>query len=188
MDKRVEIQKTNLDGRAAERHTCFNDDGDKIVEIFAEEERPLKLEKRIIQKHKNVIAEERTEYIKDGEIIEVEVKSINPPVQMQLREHIGVADHSKLFSGEYVTKQELGPVVSEAVVTGIAQLLDNIEINQQSVKEEVTAPMAETPIFTAQQQIAERVGIKADNDLTLNMIFALLIIAQLGFGFWVFFM
>lgn len=178
-----------LDGRYAERHTSSHPNG-TLVEIFAEEKRPLLLEKRIIQTHKNVMSEERIEYIKNGEIVEVEVKSINSanPATMQLTEHIGMVDHAKVIDGEYVTKKELGPVISDAVITGIASLLEGVEIVQnKSIG--LTQQKSTTPIqLSAQQQIAERVDKKSDNDGTVNMVLFGLIVCQLAFGYWVFFM
>lgn len=188
MDK-VHVEKTMLDGRLAERHTSFNKDGDKIVEIFAEEKRPLHLEKRVIQKHKQIVAEERTEYVRDGEVVEVEVKAVDAPVQMQMREHLGVVDHAKFVDGDYVKKSELGPVVTDAVVTGVATLMENFEFAPQSVQAPaMVAPIAAPPVYQAQQQIAERVSMTADNDKLVNWVLIGLIVAQLGFGFWVFFM
>jgi hypothetical protein len=186
VDKQVEIEKTMLDGRYAERHTSYVANSEScpsgtIVEIFAEEKRPLHLEKRIIQTHKNIVSEERIEYIKDGEIVEVEVKSLDPTANatMQIKEHIGIADHAKFIDGEYVTKKELGPVISDAVVAGIASLLENVEVVQQKI---------EPSQFTAQKQIAERMEQKKGNDTVVNMVLLCLIICQLAFGFWVFFM
>jgi len=187
MDKQVEVEKTMLDGRYAERHTSYIANSEScpsgtIVEIFAEEKRPLHLEKRIIQTHKNIVSEERIEYIKDGEIVEVEVKSLDPTANttMQIKEHIGIADHAKIVDGEYVTKKELGPVISDAVVAGIASLLESVEVTHQKIDPQTQ--------FTAQKQIAERVEQNKGNDKIINAVLLCLIICQLGFGFWVFFM
>jgi hypothetical protein len=37
------------DGRRAERHITLDANGNEVIEIFAEEKRPLKLEKRIVR-------------------------------------------------------------------------------------------------------------------------------------------
>ena len=177
MDK-VEIERTILDGRVAERHVKFNEDGDKIVEVFAEDKRPLKLEKRIVQKHKNIVSEERTEYIKDGEIVEVEVKAVDANVKMELREHIGTADHAVTVDGQYATKQD----VAAAVVAGITEFVDSMEVE--------TVRAQSMPVMSAAEQIEQRIEKKEtkSSDSSLNMIMGLLIFAQLAFGFYLFFM
>jgi len=179
----VEIERTILDGRAAERHTYFNGEDEKVTEIFAEEKRPLNLEKRVIQKYKKVVAEERTEMVKDGEIVEVEVKSIDPGVQMQIRERIGVADHAYTVDGQYATKQD----VAEAVIEGVKVLVDSME-NYEPVE----AQHYHGPVMSAAEQIEQRVGSKeaknANNDMAINVVMGVLILAQLAFGFYVFFM
>lgn len=188
----VDIEQTTFDGRMAERHTSFNDDGDKVVEIFAEEKRPLHLEKRIVQKHKNVLAEERVEHVRDGEIVEVEVRSLEPETRLQMREHLGIAEHYATDNKQYVTKQELcpelGPAISEAVVTGIQTMMENIDFSE----EDDHAMHMHQPIMSAAAQVQQRVKEgetkSGGTDSVVNMVLAVLIMLQLAFGFWVFFM
>ena len=75
MDK-VKIERTTLDGRVAERHVSYDENGNKVVEIFEEDKRPLHLSKRITQEHKEIVAKETTEYVKNGEVVEVEVEVV----------------------------------------------------------------------------------------------------------------
>ncbi len=180
MDK-VEIERTILDGRVAERHTSFNENGDKIVEIFAEDKRPLHLEKRIVQKHKNIVSEERTEYVKNGEIVEVEVKAVDSGAKMQLREHIGVADHASVADGHYVTKHD----VAEAVVAGITTLMDSMEV--EALKDRA-GHSVQSPTMSALQMTEQHIEEKKETNATTIMIMSMLVMAQLAFAFYVFFM
>lgn len=183
MDKKnVEIEKTMLiDGRLAERHVSYDENGNKIIEIFTEEKKPLHLEKRIIQKHKEILAEEIIENVKDGVVIEREVLSVEPPAQMKVVEHVGVVDHAKTVDGDYMTKKE----VSEAIIAGIASLLENMPQNNlkaQEVEKQVFMPMAE-------KKLADRVEAKSEtNNSMLNVVLGVLIVAQLGAVYWAFFM
>lgn len=183
MDK-VEIERTILDGRVAERHTSFNEDGDKIVEIFAEDKRPLHLEKRIVQKHKNIVAEERTEYVKNGEIVEVEVKALDSGAPLQVQEHLGIADHASVMDGQYATKHD----VKDAVIAGIHELVDSMDFEPAPVQAMAVPMHQPAPIMSAAEQIGQRVETKKSSDNAVNMLMIGLILAQLAFGFYVFFM
>lgn len=168
------IEKTMLDGRLVERHTSFNEDGDKIIEIFTEEKRPLHLEKRIVQKHKQVLAEECVEHIQGGEVIEREVRSIEPPKAMQVKEHIALAEHPRVIDGEYVSKQDIGPVVMETVLA---------LLNQQKIE-------SKPATFSAQQMLADRVEEtnSADNNKNITVIaMVVLIVIQLAACYFYFF-
>ncbi len=180
VDKNVEIEKTIVDGRLAERHVSYNENGDKIVEIFTEEKRPLHLEKRIVQKYKQIVAEEIIENVKDGNVIEREVLSVEPPAQLKVVEHVGMADHAKLINSEYATKKD----VTDAVVAAVASLLGNVEVKSASVDkvpEKTFVPVAE-------KKLAERVAEKPATDSSVNIVLVALIALQAGAVYWVFFM
>ena len=71
MDNLPKIERFTLeDGRIAERHTTTNEAGETVVEVFVEEKKPLKLEKRVTEKRKDILAEKIVETIKDGEVVE----------------------------------------------------------------------------------------------------------------------
>ena len=116
------------DGRACEQHTTHSADGrERVVEYYAEEARPKKLEKRVIEKTKDIIYERQIETIdpSTGQVVDVKVESTDPIVKTELREHIALADKS-VGSSNYVTKQELQDVVVSSVsaaVEGIVQQL-----------------------------------------------------------------
>ena len=127
-NKNVMVEKLTLgDGRRAEQHVMHNSDGDEIVEVFAEEARPLKLEERIIRKHKTIVSEERVEKVRDGEVVHFEIKSRDPVVPLQVVQRVGVADHAKIVDGDYVRKEEIGALVADAVVAGMSAMMDSYE-------------------------------------------------------------
>lgn len=173
--KRVETI-TLSDGRHAERHVTEDENGNEIVEVFAEERRPLKLEERIIREHKRVVAKEIHEKIKDGEVAHVEVRSLEPEVPLQVRERIGVADHAKIVDGDYVRKDEIGQLVADGVVAGVEALMENMG----PVVHEKPEAKPE-PFFNAQSIIEKNVAEKKKSDVLVNAVLAVILVAQLGF-------
>lgn len=141
------------DGRRAERHVSYDADGNEVVEVFAEEKRPVKLEKRITRKHKDIVAEEITEMVKDGEIAHREVRSLEPQNPLQIVERIGVANHSKVVDGDYVRKDEVGKIVSDAVVEGVSALME-------SMNQPIMENNSHEPLFNAQSQVEMNVEEK----------------------------
>ena len=179
-DETDEIKVEELvlgDGRRAERHTSTDEAGNEVVELFAEEKRPLKLEKRIARKMKNIVAEETVETIKDGEVAHREVKSLEPKTPMQVVERIGVADHGKIVDGDYVRKDEIGKLVSDAVVDGVSALMESKAFTYQP---EASVP-SPTPIFRAQSEVAQNVEEKKKSDGIVNLIMVGIIVLQLAF-------
>lgn len=179
MDKTNKIERFTLeDGRKAERHISTNESGEKVIEIFVEEQRPLKLEKRITEKRKEILAEQKVETIQNGEIVDVQSSSVDPHVKMQLREHIAKADNAELHSCGYVSKKELGPVVADAVVAGISALLEkNDTVKEHSFK-------ATAPVVKAQNIVEERVEQQKKNDLITYIVLGVIVIVQVAvFGF-----
>lgn len=104
------------DGRWAERRIFTEENGDKLVELWAEEPRDLKLENRVVEKHSTitVISERKTEKVNaEGEIYDVKIESINPKEDIRLVEHIGLA--TKENTSKFATKEELKEVVIAAI-------------------------------------------------------------------------
>lgn len=165
----VEVKQLILDdGRKAERRVSHDEAGNEVVEIFAEERRPLKIEKRIIREHKNVIAKETHETIRDGEISHVEVRSLEPNVPLQIRERIGLADHHKIVDGDYVRKDEIGKIVADSVVAGISALMENME------------PVPNNKMMFSAQSVVEQNVAEKNNNL-VNVIMITILVAQLAF-------
>jgi len=176
------------DGRHAERHVSYDDDGNEVVEIFAEEKRPLKLEKRIVKEHKQVVARETHETIRDGEVVHQEVKSGDPEVPLQVRERIGVADHAKVVDGDYVRKDEIEKLVTNGVVAGVEALMENLEPVIVPKEEQyvpapapVYEPAPQEPLFKAQSVVEKNVAEKKKNDSMINIVLGVILVAQLGF-------
>ena len=168
MDNLPKIERFTLeDGRIAERHTTTNEAGETVVEVFVEEKKPLKLEKRVTEKRKDILAEKIVETIKDGEVVERQVHSIDSGVKMELREHLGVADDVNALN--YVSKKEL----ADAIVAGVKAAMDNNPIAAQSI--------IVTKAQQTQQAIEGRVTAQADvskkNYITCGIIIALEIAA-----------
>jgi hypothetical protein len=174
--KRVETI-TLSDGRRAERHITQDESGNEVVEVFAEELRPLKLEERIIREHKRVIAKETHEKIKDGEVALQEVRSFDTDVPLQVRERIGLADHAKIVDGDYVRKDEISQLVADAVVNGVEALMENMG----PVVHEKEQPAQPQPMLNAQSIIEKNVEDKKKGDSVVNAVLAVILIAQLAF-------
>jgi len=171
--KRVETI-TLSDGRHAERHVTEDENGNEVVEVFAEERRPLKLEERIVREHKRVVAKEIHETIRDGEVSHVEVRSLEPEVPLQVRERLGTADHAKIVDGDYVRKDEIGKLVADGVVAGVEALMENMA----PVVHEKPEP---EPFFNAQTIVEKNVAEKKKSDVVVNAVLAVILVAQLGF-------
>lgn len=196
------VEKITLpDGRRAERHVFINDDDNEVVEVFAEESRPLKLEERILRERKKIVAKETREVIKDGEVSEVEVRSLEPEVPLQVRERIGVAEHAKIVDGDYVRKDEIAQIVADSVVAGVEALMENmepvVEPRDDMIEEEVyEEPVVEKrreqsrePYFKAQAQevVEKNVADKKQKDAMLNVVLGVILVAQMAFFGYMFF-
>lgn len=175
MDNKVTktVEKFTLeDGRMAERHITLNDAGEKVVEVFVQEKLPLKLEKRVTEKKKEVVHEQKIETIKDGEVVDVKVLSTEPVVKMELREHIAVAGKSEIGTLNYATKKELVDIVTQAVVAGV------IASKPVASAPTTTAPK---PLFRAQSVVEENVAAKKKNDGLWIGVMVVALIAQAAF-------
>lgn len=175
----VKVQMMTLeDGRRAERHITHDEAGNEIIEIFTEDKRPLKLEKRIVKEHKVVVAKETHQTIQDGEVAQVEVLSMEPEVPLQVRERLGVAEHSKIVDGDYVRKDEIGKLVADGVVAGMQALMEHWE----------PAPDEEHKIVpSAQATVENNVADKKKNDSVINTVMIVILVAQLAFFGYMFF-
>jgi hypothetical protein len=185
----VRVEQVRLpDGRRAERHINKDEQGNEVVEIFAEEQRPLKLEERIVREHKRIVAKETREIIRDGEVAHVEVRTLEPEVPLQIRERIGVAEHSKVVDGDYVRKEEIGQLVADGVVAGVEALMENMEPAAAPAEEyEVEEPVVEKPIFNAQSVVEKNVSEKKKSDGLVNGVLAVILVAQVAFFGYMFF-
>lgn len=185
----VRVQSLNLDdGRRAERHEFCDENGNEVIEIFAEEKRPLKLEKRIIREHKEVVAKETYQTVQDGAVVKEEVKAGDPEPELKIVERLGVVDHAKLVDGDYVRKEEIGKLVADSVLAGMQALMEHWE---PAVEEAPEAPpvaaMAARPM-NAQALVEKNVDEKAKDNNALNWVMGIILAAQLTFFGYMFFM
>jgi len=125
------------DGRRAERRIYIDDQGDEVTEMHIEPKCNLVLEKRIINKKKEMLAEQRIETIRDGEVVDVEVHSTNlKPIDLL----------------PYVTKEELAEALKEILAPLKPKDVDSLKSSQPS-----SEFLEVKPLFTAQSMVAERV-------------------------------
>jgi len=114
------------DGRRAERrvteNTSENGQSERVVELHVEDERPLKLQQRVVEKSKPIVYERKVETLdpKTGSVVEQRVESIEPRVQMQLVEHIASASTVAAQSIQddcdcHVTKDEMIETIVAAI-------------------------------------------------------------------------
>jgi len=191
-DKHVKVESVTLDdGRRAERHVTYNEDGHEVlVEVFAEEKRPLKLEKRVTREMKNIVSKEIHETIKDGEVAYQEVRSLEPDVPLQVRSRVGLVDHHKIVDGDYVRKDEIDKLIADGVVAGVTALMEHMEpvAQQKVVQQPEPVRAAPQPVFRAQEVVERNVEEKKKGDMTVNIIMGVIIIAQIAFFGYIFLM
>jgi hypothetical protein len=172
----LQVQKLTLDdGRVAERHVSTDEAGNEIIEIFAEEKRPLKLEKRVKREYKTVVAKETHEMVRDGEVTHVEVHSGEPEVPLKLQERIATVDHAQVVNGDYVRKDEIGRIVADSVVAGVSTLMANMEV----------AATYRWLLQSCEPLLLENnVADKQKTDNTLNIVLFVILAAQIAFVAW----
>lgn len=185
----VRVEQVRLpDGRHAERHINKDELGNEVVEIFAEEQRSLKLEERIVREHKLIVAKETRETIRDGEVTHVEVRTLEPEVPLQIRERIGVAEHGKVVNGDYVRKEEIGQLVVDGVVAGVEALMESMELTApDSIEEQVDEQVEKQPVFSAQSIVEKNVSEKK-GDGVVNGVLIVILLSQVAFFSYMFFM
>lgn len=134
------------DGRRAERRVTENksDNGqsERVVELHVEDERPLRLQQRVVEKSKPIVYERKVETLdpKTGSVVEQRVESIEPKVQMQLVEHIASASTVAAQSVEddcdcHVTKDEM----IDTIVAAIKATRENAPVREVPAAPQVRA-------------------------------------------------
>ena len=126
MDENIKVEKWTLeDGRRAERRVTENQgadgQGEKVVELFVEDERPLKLQQRVVEKTKPVICERKIETIDPatGNVIEQKVESLEPKVPLQVVDHIKVAQAPAAVVAQSVANEGDRPVTKQEMIDAI---------------------------------------------------------------------
>jgi predicted transcriptional regulator len=183
MDDFEDVERWVLDdGRRVEKRiTEVKDEdgqGERTIELHIEDERPLRLQKRVKEKTKPFVFERTIETldVKTGQVVEQKVESIDPKVQMQLVEHISTnAPAVSVLNVEndcHVTKEEM----IEAIVAAVKAVKDqpsdfSNKLNSLGIADEI-------------QSRAEVSGYSASDKILLGIIAAQII----GLCYIVFFM
>jgi len=172
------------DGRHAERHVT--DDGEtRVVELHAEPKRDKLLEKRIVEKRRNVICERTIESVdpSTGEVVEQLVESIDPPEsRMQLVKHIALEQQGVSALGVKkedcsVTREEL----IDAVVSAVRAIKEheNVEPPQQPAPKAVKAQSV-PQVSAYQELVGERVLQSQQKTPAMNLTLLMIIAAQVA--------
>jgi hypothetical protein len=111
------------DGRRAERRVMEsiseNGQSERIVELHVEDERPLKLQQRVVEKSKPIVYERKVETMdpQTGSVVDQKVESIEPKVQMHLVEHVVSSNVSTQSVSDNcpITKDEMIETIIAAI-------------------------------------------------------------------------
>jgi hypothetical protein len=189
----LKTEKWTLDdGRRAERRVIENSSNDgqteRVIELHVEDERPLKLQQRVVEKAKPIIFERKIETLdpNTGTVLEQKVESIDPKVSMHLVEHIACSSKVSAQSVEddcHVTKQEM----IDTIIAAIKASRETQPINQ-------IPQAASSNNFTSQLNtlgLANEVAGRVDDkqiSLTEKVLLGIVALQILGLGYLLFFM
>lgn len=177
------VEKWTLeDGRKAEKrvHETVNTSeltSEKVVELHMEDERPLKLKQRVIEKTKPVIYERKIETLDaHGNVVEVKVESSEPKVQMQLVEHIAVGTTMAAHGCKAACKKQAS-LTKEDLAEAIAQA-----IKSANPKDE-----CKVKSLGIASKIAEQVEGESKSDNTVNnILIGVIVVLTIGLGYMLF--
>jgi len=205
MDENIKVEKWTLeDGRRAERRVTIqkdeNNQDEKIVELFVEDERPLRLQQRVVEKTKPVIFERKIETVDPitGNVIEQKIESLEPKVPLQLVDHIRVAQAPAMaVAAQSVGNEGDRPVTKQEMIDAIvAAIKANREVAHSAP---LNSPAASVKVEKSVKKInslgiAEELEKAAAEPAKSNMsntdkILLVVIAAQvIGLGYILFFM
>ncbi len=192
------IEKYSLhDGRRAERRVFETKDGNEaevVTEIYVEEERPLRLSERVLEKKRPFVYERVIETVdQDGNIVEQKTESTDPVTRMHLVDHIGLAAndvHAQSYSDDdcdcNVTKEEM----IEAIIAGVrAARSDDHQHVAPPVRREAR-PSGEIRSLGLAETIAERQGDapQAEYSTTDKVLIGVIAAMVVGLVYVIFFM
>lgn len=188
----IKIERIRLeDGRHAERHVKTGEN-ERVVELHCEPERPLLLSQRLIEKTKPVVVERTVETIKDGEVVDRKIESLDPHVKMELRSHISkvktlaqkAADDARHADpNAKVTRDELRDAILAAVKAVKADTPEFVE-EPQPVRKFAAAPR----VFKAEQEVANRVDALEKPSWKTVGLWAIVVAQAAGLGYLLFMM
>lgn len=186
MDNNTEmmrVEKVTLeDGRIAERRKFRNEEGDEVVEVYVEPKKPLKLDKRVINKHREILAEQRIQTIRNGQVVDEEVHSIEPEVRLEKRAHIQ-SENEKYEDGEYITKRDLAEAMSE-IMREVKKDADCAADDRPLFSQQKSMYPTE-PVVSAQSIVEKNVEDKKKKDINSLILYSLIAVGQVGLLLWV---
>jgi hypothetical protein len=197
MDDNVKVEKWTLeDGRRAEKRVTeikdANGQSEKIIELHVEDERPLRLQQRIVEKSKPIVYERKLETvdIKTGSVIEQKVESIESRVPMQVVEHIGtyaaVSAQGAKDADKPVTRQELIDAIAAAFRMNASA---KSEVRMDKVASKVEAPKKVVKSLGLAEEFEKMSVPQKDGMSMMDKILLCVIAAQVvGLGYILFFM
>lgn len=198
------IEKWTLDdGRRAERrvteNTSENGQSERVVELHVEDERPLKLQQRVIEKSKPIVYERKVETLdtKTGNVVEQRVESIEPKVQMQLVEHIACANSVSAQSVKdddcdcHVTKEEMiDTIVAAMKAMAVSTPAREVPVQPQVVRAQSLPTSSNFANGLNSLGLADEIGGRVDKGMSMmDKVLIGVIIAQVaGLAYIMFFM
>lgn len=163
MDDKIKVEKWTLeDGRRAERRVTeqqsADGQGEKVVELFVEDERPLKLQQRVVEKTKPVICERKIETIDPvtGNVVEQKIEALEPKVPLQVVDHIRVAQAPAAVVAQAAPNEGDRPVTKQEMIDAIVAA---IKANREVVYTPAPTPVAAAPAPKAPNKKLATFGI-----------------------------
>lgn len=153
------------------------EEGNKVVtEFYIEDPRPKPLKKRVVETKKEIVAERKIETIKDGQVVESQLESLEPQVKPQLVEHIrALSADGGVEKPSYVTREELKDMISE-----IKDVLAERPVYSPGYDDATISPM--------QAESEQRVAENGNTFAVLNTLILAAIAGLAVAGAYVFFM
>lgn len=175
------------DGRRAERRVTENisENGqfERIVELHVEDERPLKLQQRVVEKSKPIVYERKVETMdpKTGSVVDQKVESIEPKVQMHLVEHASSNTSSVQKQSDPITKEEMIDTIVAAIkATRETPFVTNDSSNNANFSDRLNS-------LGLADEIAGRVK-SGDMSMMEKVLFAVIAVQIIALGYMILFM
>lgn len=196
MEDKLKIEKWTLDdGRRAERHVKEITSEERVIELYVEDERPLRLQQRVIEKSKSFVYEREIEVVdKDGNVVEKKVESIEPKVHMQLVEHItseneAVAAQSvKEDCDCHITKEEMVDTIISAIKASRSMDVQVASLShKEKPRQKKVSNVNGIRSLGLAEEIANKENVSGDN-MTDKVLMGAIALLVVGLGYMLFMM
>lgn len=147
----IKTEKWTLDdGRRAEKRVTETisptGEAERVIELHVEDERPLKLQQRVVERRKPIVYEREIQTVgKDGNVVEKKVEAVEPRTPMQLVEHSmlnpSVAAQSAEDCDCHVTKEEM----IETIVTAMKAMREEFAVKAKDEESDKPYVIEEEP-------------------------------------------